>query len=85
MILKQRLRDGFTQFINIGNNFTILTPANKDWNPAESKDVHSIITYSDYKGTMQHEPLYIDFPQWIYSNDGQLFLTLTSNEHGKNR
>lgn len=83
MILKQRLRDGFTQFIDIGGNFTISTPANNEWNPNESKDVHGIVSYCDNNGKLQHEPLYIDFPQWLYSNDGQLFITLTSNDYGK--
>ena len=82
MILKQRLADGKTQFIDLGNNFVIITSAAQDWSPMQSKDVYQIISYMDYNGKLQHEPLYKDFLHWIYSNDGQLFLNLTSPEYG---
>lgn len=78
MVLKQRLQDGKTQFIDIGDNFLVITPYSKEWNPTQSKDIHSVISYCDYEGKLQHEPLYKDFFQWIYSNDGQLFLTLNN-------
>jgi hypothetical protein len=83
MILKQRFANGRTQFIDIGSDFLVLTRANENWdmeltnyfgkeNAPLSKDVHALIQYSERKT----EPLYIGFPQWIYSNDGQLFQTL---------
>lgn len=84
MVLKQRFADGRTQFIDIGNNFVIITPAHENWNMQKvmnKEDVHSIIEYVDYNSHLQVEPLYKDFLQWIYSNDGQLFLTLTSPEY----
>jgi hypothetical protein len=82
MVLKQRFAEGKTQFIDIGENFVIITPANENWNDVikRDKDVHSVIEFTGHNGKSQFEPLYTDFYQWIYSNDGQLFLTLTSPE-----
>lgn len=81
MILKQRLGDGQTHFIDIGNSFSIITKAYKEWDNNTYKDAHSLISYMDDKGVLRHEPLYKDFIQWIYSNDGQLFLNLGSVDY----
>lgn len=84
MILKQRFAEGKTQFIDIGSNFLIVTKASAEYDSVSDrhfngdkvwrKDVYAFIEYGE-KGDI--EPLFDDFLQWIYSNDGQLFLTLT--------
>lgn len=80
MVLVQKFSDGKTQYIDIGNNFVIITPVSNEWVVNEvnmSKDAHMMLSYCDYNGNCQYEPLYNDFKQWIYSNNGQLFMNLT--------
>lgn len=88
MVLKQRFADGRTAYTDIGDSFLLLTRAEKEFEDlAEEyfrttelqKDCIALIQYGERKT----EPIYTDFPQWIYSNNGQLFLTLTSNDYGK--
>jgi len=86
MVLKQRFADGRTHFIDIGGNFQIETPVSPEWDKTWQghamtfkTDVVAVITYSvnvNGEDKIMHEPIYKDFPQWIYSNDGQLFKTL---------
>jgi len=86
MVLKQRFSDGKTQFIDIGNDFLLLQPHSEEWvhnDIAMSKDANAVIMYRDSSGNHMEEWLYKDFPQWIYSNDGQLFLNLTDKELAK--
>ncbi len=84
MILKQRFADGRTNFKDIGNDFMIVTRASQeDFNHyakkhcppghAEDEKLISFVLFGK-----EVEPIYDDFPQWIYSNDGQLFLTLNT-------
>ena len=90
MILKQRFAEGRTHFIDIGNNFQIETPASPEWDKTWQgystfkTDVVAVVSYSvntQGEDRIMHEPIYKDFSQWIYSNNGQLFLTLTSKEY----
>lgn len=85
MILKQRFADGKTAYTNIGDQFVYLQQNHPDFkqvadeyinNQCMIKDCFGIICYGDRK----REPIYKDFPQWIMSNDGQLFMTLVSLE-----
>lgn len=86
MVLKQRFADGRTNFTDIGNDFQIETPASPEWGCALKNldkdfktDVVAVLTYNINQATSDHvmqELIYKDFQQWIYSNDGQLFLTL---------
>jgi len=82
MILKQRFADGRTAYTDIGDQWLyIQKPAGefkdlvKDFtrSPELEKDCIGLIEYGERK----MEPIYIDFPQWVYSNHGQLFMTLT--------
>jgi hypothetical protein len=86
MVLKQRFSEGKTHFIDIGDNFLLLQPHSDEWkhnNINMSKDAHAVIMFTDIHGKSQEEWLYKDFPQWIYTNDGQLFLNLTSPDFSK--
>lgn len=86
MVLKQRFEQGRTQFIDIGNDWMLIQQNAVDFEMIKKEhftgsdnlgnDVHAFILYGDRK----QEPLYRDFPQWVYTNDGQLFLTLTETQ-----
>ena len=80
MILKQRFADGRTNYIDIGNDFTFIQPMAEEFdryadldkmNEEEKKSCAGFICYQ-----REHAPIFKDFPQWVYSNDGQLFMTL---------
>lgn len=87
MVLKQRFANGRTNYTEIGNSFQVETPASEGWSDTLNKrnelcktDVVAILSYNINTGTEDktvHEPIYKDFRQWLYSNSGQLFLTLT--------
>jgi hypothetical protein len=81
MVLKQRFADGRTAYTNIGEQWLYIQQNAKDFGDIrahhfegaiEEKDCIGLIQYGDRKT----EPIYKDFPQWIYSNEGQLFMTL---------
>lgn len=80
MVLKQRFADGRTNYIDIGSDWTYIQPIAEEhagycdidkMNEKERGDCAGFICYE-----RKHIPIFKDFPQWIYSNDGQLFLTL---------
>jgi len=82
MILKQRFADGRTAYTDIGDQWLYIQKSAdefkelvKDYtrSPELEKDCIGLIEYGERK----LEPIYTDFPQWVYSNDGQLFMTLT--------
>jgi len=82
MILKQRFADGRTAYTDIGNQWLYIQQIASEFkdlakeyfrSPELEKDCIGLIQYGDRKT----EPIYKDFPQWIYSNDGQLFMNLT--------
>lgn len=84
MILKQRFGDGRTNYIDIGDDFMytqFMGDGFKDLVESEGmgedaqKDCLGFIHNTMDKKQI---PIYKDFPQWIYSNDGKLFLNLTS-------
>jgi len=83
MVLKQRFSDGRTQFIDIGDDWMLIQQNAADFEMQKTahfgdlaathgKDVHAFICYGDRKT----EPLYKGYPQWIYSNDGRLFMNV---------
>ncbi len=83
MVLKQRFADGRTAYTDIGEQWLYIQPAATEFkglayeylrSPEPEKDCIGLIQY----GKRQLEPIFKDFPQWIYSNDGQLFLTLNN-------
>lgn len=80
MILKQRFADGRTNYIDLGDSFTYIQPIAEEFN--RYADVHKLNAKEreDCAGFVcngQNEvPIFNDFPQWIYSNDGQLFMKL---------
>jgi hypothetical protein len=81
MVLKQRFADGRTNYIDLGNDFTYIQPVAEEFDAYSVIDKMSEVEKEDCKGFIcygeqKHEPIYKDFPQWIYSNDGQLFMTL---------
>lgn len=81
MVLKQRFAEGRTNYKDIGNDWMYIQNAAqhefnnilKDHfvNEANGKDCIGFICWGK-----EIEPIYKDFPQWIYSSDGQLFMTL---------
>lgn len=86
MILKQRFADGRTAYTDISDQWLYIQQNAEEFKDAVAhyfeggefeKDCIGLIQYGDRKT----EPIYKDFPQWIYSNDGQLFLTLTSRQY----
>lgn len=85
MIFKQRFEHGRTNFKDIGSDFMIVTRASDEFQDivnkhfhdgTDKKDIHAFLLY----GEREIEPLYIDFQQWIYTNDGQMFLNLTTRQ-----
>jgi len=82
MILKQRFSDGRTAYTDIGDQWLYIQKSADEFkdlaqhyirSPELEKDCIGLIEYGEGKT----EPIYADFPQWIYSNDGKLFMTLT--------
>lgn len=84
MILKQRFADGRTNYKDIGNDFMFIQPMADDFEmwakdhftEKEQKMKEDCIGFICYNKTS--EPIFKDFPQWIYSNDGQLFMILSN-------
>ena len=85
MILKQRFEDGKTAFTDIGDQWLYIQRAAPEFKDIASdyfknedleKDCLGLIRYGDRKT----EPVYKDFPQWVISNEGKLFMTLVSLE-----
>jgi len=83
MILKQRFQDGRTNYTDIGDDFMYTQffadgfsalAKSGEMNEQSLKDCMGIIHYGVDKKQI---PIYKDFPQWIYSNDGRLFMNLT--------
>jgi len=81
MVLKQRFSEGNTNYADLGSSFVYIQVSNPDFErllqthlntDAFRKDCIGFIMYGDNRT----EPIYKDFPQWIYSSDGQLFMTL---------
>jgi len=86
MVLKQRFADGRTAYTDIGEQWLYIQKAASEFKELAQEYFRSSELEKECIGLIQHgdrknEPIYVDFPQWIYSNDGQLFLTLTSKEH----
>ena len=81
MILKQRFADGRTAYTDIGDQFLHIQPNATEFKELAADYLRSPEIEKDCIGLIQHgerqiEPLYKDFPQWIYSNDGKFFMTL---------
>lgn len=81
MVLKQRFAEGRTNYIDIGSKWTYTQKFSKHFethieeyftNVKNAKDCIGLIEY----GEKEIEPIYEGFPQWIYSDDGKLFMTL---------
>lgn len=82
MILKQRFEQGRTAYTDIGEQFLYIQQNAPEFKELAAEYFRSPELEKDCIGLIQHgnrktEPIYKDFPQWIYSNDGQLFITLT--------
>ena len=80
MLLKQRFAEGRTNVIDIGDDFMLIQQNAEDFEMRLQehfkenelqKDCIAFVCYGK-----KEEPIYKDFPQWIYTNDGQLFMTL---------
>lgn len=81
MVLKQRFATGRTSYEDIGSKWSYVQPADEEtfdsyckihkMNEKEMVDCVGFICYD--RGSI---PIFKDFPQWIYSNDGSLFLQL---------
>ncbi len=80
MVLKQRFAEGRTNYKDIGEDFMYVQKHSGEFD----KLLHQHIDTEPYRNAClgfitwgkDAEPIYEDFPQWIYSNDGQLFMTL---------
>jgi len=82
MVLKQRFADGRTAYTNIGEQFLYIQQNAVEFKDACAHYFEGRNFETDCIGLIQYgerktEPIYKDFPQWVYSNDGQLFLTLS--------
>lgn len=83
MILKQRFADGRTAYTDIGDQFLYIQQAATEFKELAAEFIRSPEMEKECTGLIQHgkrqiEPIYVDFPQWIHSNNGQLFMDLTS-------
>lgn len=81
MVLKQRFADGRTNYKYIGDDWMLIQQNESNFemilgrnipNDEMRKDCIAFVCYEK-----NEEPIFKDFPQWIYSNDGQLFMSLT--------
>jgi len=82
MILKQRFSDGRTAYTDIGDQWMYIQKSADEFKELAQDYIRSTELEKDCIGLIEYgerkiEPIYTDFPQWVYSNDGQLFLTLT--------
>ena len=79
MVLKQRFADGKTHYIYIGNSWLYIQPASPLW-PDEIESYFKDAKSDGCVGFIQYEketePIFDCYPQWIYSDDGKLFMTL---------
>jgi hypothetical protein len=81
MVLKQRFAEGRTNYIDIGSEWQYiqvnsgLFESRIEAHFQNKENAKGCIGLIEFKGNT--EPIYKDFPQWIYSNDGKLFMTLT--------
>jgi len=81
MILKQRFADGRTAYTDIGEQWLYIQQHAEEFKDAYVHHFAGAVTDKDCIGLIQYgnqktEPIYKNFPQWIYSNDGQLFMTI---------
>lgn len=80
MVLKQRFADGRTNYVDIGRDWTHIQQGAEEYEKYCEIDRMNEKLKSTCKGFICYErthiPIFRDFPQWVYSNDGQLFLTL---------
>lgn len=80
MVLKQRFADGRTNYIDIGNDFLYIQRNSPDFETLAQAELNTDAYRKACIGFVcydkKSEPIYEDFQQWVYSNDGQLFLTL---------
>lgn len=88
MVLKQRFTDGRTNYIDIGDQWMLIQSNAADFEERMKeyfKDAAPLkedcIAFVSWD--KNEEPIYKCYPQWIYSNDGQLFMTLTNQEPEK--
>ncbi len=81
MMLKQRFDEGRTNYTDIGKDFMYTEffgdgfddiTKQMGLNEDSKKDCKGVI----HDGRGLQIPIYNVFPQWIYTNDGQLFMTL---------
>jgi hypothetical protein len=81
MILKQRFAEGRTNYIDIGSDWLYIQRDADVFkkeidehfiNPQNAAGCIGLIRFNQ-----RVEPIYKDFSQWIYSNDGQIFMNLT--------
>lgn len=81
MVLKQRFADGRTNYIDIGDNWMYIQQNAEDFKGLAERAYLDDRNRPDCIGFVCYnkaeEPIFKDFPQWIYTNDGQLFMSLT--------
>ena len=83
MILKQRFAEGNTNYIDLGDTFVYRKRGSEDFETLLQRHLNTDAYRRDCIGFVlfgdKHvEPIYRDFPQWVYSNDGKLFMTLNT-------
>jgi len=82
MVLKQRFQDGRTNYTDIGDDFMYTEFFGDGFNDLckraglNEQSKKDCIGFIHYAMDKRQIPIYKDFPQWIYYNDGQLFMTL---------
>lgn len=82
MILKQRFADGRTAYTDIGNQWLYIQQPSNSFKELMAGYFKSgelgvdCIGFIEY-GDRRVEPIFKTFPQWIYSNEGSLFMNLT--------
>lgn len=84
MVLKQNFQTGRTNYTDIGNDWMYTEFFGDGFsdiakrlglNDQSIKDCKGFI---DFNNDKNHIPIYKDFEQSVYSDDGKLFLTLVS-------
>lgn len=82
MILKQRFADDKTAYTDIGGQWVYIQQSATEFKEIAAEYFRNSELEKDCIGFIRHrdretEPIYKDFSQWIHSNDGQLFMTLS--------
>jgi len=83
MVLKQRFQDGRTNYTDIGDDFMYTQFMGDGFKDLAEREGMGEDAQKDCLGfihsTMDKKaiPIYKNFQQWVYSNNGKLFMTLS--------